>query len=88
MSSITNKDPIWTLLIDQLNQAIERENAPSPILREHAFGDDLGISSIEMVSLVIEIEDSAGVGFEAHDLKTLRTVGDAYQLLCLKLLKD
>lgn len=82
---MSDADPIWTLLVGRLNEAVDQATAPSPILPEHSFGDDLGLSSMDVVTLIMDIEESAGVSIDASDLKTLRTVGDAEELIRLKL---
>lgn len=82
---MSDADPIWTLLVDRLNEAVDRATGPAPILREHSFADDLGISSMEMVAVVMDVEERTGISIDASDLKTLRTVGDADDLIRLKL---
>ena len=50
---------------------------PDAISAETSFVDDLGIDSLDVVELVMELEDAFGMDeIPEEDLKTLRTVGD------------
>lgn len=50
---------------------------PDVISTETSFVDDLGIDSLDVVELVMELEEAFGMDeIPEEDLKTLRTVGD------------
>lgn len=50
---------------------------PDAISEKTSFIDDLGIDSLDVVELVMELEDAFGMDeIPEEDLKTLRTVGD------------
>ena len=50
---------------------------PDAISEDTAFIDDLGIDSLDVVELVMELEDAFGMDqIPEEDLKKLRTVGD------------
>ena len=50
---------------------------PENISEETSFVDDLGIDSLDVVELVMELEDAFGMGeIPEEDLKKMRTVGD------------
>ena len=51
--------------------------APEDISEETSFVDDLGIDSLDVVELVMELEDAFQMDeIPEEDLKKLRTVGD------------
>ena len=50
---------------------------PDAISEDTSFVDDLGIDSLDVVELVMELEDAFGMGeIPEEDLKKMRTVGD------------
>ena len=50
---------------------------PDAITEETSFVDDLGIDSLDVVELVMELEDAFNMGeIPEEDLKKMRTVGD------------
>ena len=50
---------------------------PDVISEETSFVDDLGIDSLDVVELVMELEDAFGMDeIPEEDLKKMRTVGD------------
>lgn len=50
---------------------------PDVISEETSFVDDLGIDSLDVVELVMELEDVFGMDeIPEEDLKKMRTVGD------------
>ena len=51
--------------------------APEDISRETSFVEDLGIDSLDVVELVMDLEDAFGMPqIPEEDLKNMRTVGD------------
>ena len=50
---------------------------PDAITEDTSFVDDLGIDSLDVVELVMELEDAFNMGeIPEEDLKKMRTVGD------------
>ena len=50
---------------------------PDVISEDTSFVDDLGIDSLDVVELVMELEDAFNMGeIPEEDLKKMRTVGD------------
>ena len=50
---------------------------PDAISEDTSFVDDLGIDSLDVVELVMELEDAFNMGeIPEEDLKKMRTVGD------------
>ncbi len=54
---------------------------PSKELRE------LGLDSLDIVELLLELEDSFGVQFTSEELKKLKKVEDLYQAILAKIKK-
>ena len=55
-------------------------------LDDHArLSDGLGLDSIEVVSLIVNIQDRFGIEFQNAELDKIVTVGDLVDLLQLKL---
>jgi len=46
---------------------------------------DLGLDSLDLVDLVMELEEKAGIEFEDEELFNIKTVGDLYMLVDKKL---
>lgn len=51
------------------------------ITRDSALVDDLGLSSLEVISLVAAFEDEFGIEVPDRVIPTLRTVGDIVNYL-------
>ncbi|MDC3414983.1 phosphopantetheine-binding protein [Aquibacillus sp. 3ASR75-11] len=58
---------------------------PEKIQSNSTFRDDLGIDSLQMVNLFIELSEQTGVGFD-HFVKSedIQTVGGVYQQVIYK----
>jgi acyl carrier protein len=52
---------------------------------EAAFGDDLGADSLDLVELVMALEESFDIEVDEDELKDIRTVGQAFELIYAKL---
>lgn len=55
------------------------EEAPAPAM---ALKEDLGLDSLRLVELMVELEEALGIQWEESDLDpaALTTVGDVYRL--------
>ena len=49
------------------------------------FGDDLGADSLDLVELVMALEESFDIEVDEDELKDIRTVGQAFDLVYAKL---
>jgi acyl carrier protein len=70
---------------DQVEQTITEELAqlgpePEEITRDATF-ESLDVDSLDLVELSQIVEDRYGIKLEGDDLKDLRTVGDAIDLV-------
>ena len=76
------------------NEALEKfnENAVevlavdlSKLTPEASFGDDLGADSLDLVELVMALEETFDIEVDEDELKDIRTVGQAFELIYAKL---
>ena len=58
---------------------------PSQLTPDAAFGDDLGADSLDLVELVMALEEEFNVEVGEEELKDIRTVGQAFELIFAKL---
>jgi len=58
---------------------------PSQVKKEATFGDDLDADSLDLVELVMALEEEFGVEVPEEELKDIRTVGQAFDLVVSKL---
>ncbi len=49
------------------------------------FGDDLGADSLDLVELVMALEETFDIEVDEDELKDIRTVGQAFELIYAKL---
>ena len=57
----------------------------SQLTPEASFGDDLGADSLDLVELVMALEESFNIEVDEDELKDIRTVGQAFELIYAKL---
>jgi acyl carrier protein len=58
---------------------------PSKITPEASFGDDLGADSLDLVELVMALEETFNIEVAEDELKEIKTVGEAFDLVYAKL---
>lgn len=58
---------------------------PSQVTLEASFGDDLGADSLDLVELVMALEETFGIEVAEDELKEIKTVGEAFELIYAKL---
>jgi len=49
------------------------------------FGDDLGADSLDLVELVMALEEEFNIEVAEEELKDIRTVGQAFELIFAKI---
>ena len=59
--------------------------AVSQLTLDATFGDDLGADSLDLVELVMALEEEFDVEVGEDELKDIRTVGQAFELILAKL---
>jgi len=52
---------------------------------EATFGDDLGADSLDLVELVMALEETFDIEVDEDELKDIRTVGQAFELIYAKI---
>ena len=52
---------------------------------EATFGDDLGADSLDLVELVMALEETFDIEVDEEELKDIRTVGQAFELIYAKI---
>lgn len=55
------------------------------IVLEASFADDLGADSLDLVELVMALEETFDIEVGEDELKDIRTVGEAFELIYAKL---
>jgi acyl carrier protein len=58
---------------------------PSQVTLDASFGDDLGADSLDLVELVMALEETFDIEVAEDELKDIRTVGEAFDLIYAKL---
>jgi acyl carrier protein len=57
---------------------------PSQVTEAATFGDDLGADSLDLTELVMALEDRFEIEVPEDDLESVRTIGDAVDLVLAK----
>jgi acyl carrier protein len=52
---------------------------------EATFGDDLGADSLDLVELVMALEETFDIEVDEDELKEIKTVGEAFDLIYAKI---
>jgi acyl carrier protein len=58
---------------------------PAKVTLEASFSDDLGADSLDLVELVMALEETFDIEVAEDELKDIRTVGEAFDLIYAKL---
>jgi acyl carrier protein len=58
---------------------------PSKVTMEASFADDLDADSLDLVELVMALEETFNIEVAEDELKEIRTVGEAFELIYAKL---
>ncbi len=58
---------------------------PSQVTLDASFGDDLGADSLDLVELVMALEETFDIEVAEDELKEIKTVGEAFELIYAKL---
>jgi acyl carrier protein len=71
-------------IIEELLEASESSLDPSEIVDGTNLRDDLGLDSLQAVTVVMALEQEFGVEVDDEEIDGLKTVGDILQLLARK----
>lgn len=77
MSSVEQQ--VKAIVAEQLGVKLEQ------VTNNASFVDDLGADSLDTVELVMALEEEFGVEVPEEELKDIRTVGQAFDLVVSKL---
>jgi acyl carrier protein len=77
-------DSIREKVIEQLIAASDEEIAPETVTDETSLRDDLDLSSLQAVTLVMDLEDAFDVVIEDEEIEELATVGDVIAVITRK----
>lgn len=85
MKALTKElDSYWRRLLGRLQEQTETPLAPTSLRPETSLKEELGLSSLETVSLAMDIEDEFDITIEDAELDRLVTVGDLLGLIAKK----
>ena len=73
---------------ERLVAEAESELAPEDIEPSMSLRDDLGMDSMQAVSLSLDLEDSLSITLDDDELSSLVTVGDLFEIVQRKLPKE
>lgn len=77
-------DSIREKVIEQLIAASDEEIAPETVTDETSLRDDLDLSSLQAVTLVMDLEDEFDIVIEDEEIEELATVGDVIAVITRK----
>ena len=67
-----------------LREQVDGPLDPATVGPDTTLADGLGISSLQAVSLAMDIEEEFGISIDDNELEALRTVGDVLRLIAEK----
>lgn len=67
--------------IIEVVRKVVKSDAAKPLSENARFIEDLGVDSLDRVTLLIELEDSFGITITDDEAKRLQTIGDAADLV-------
>lgn len=82
---MTSADAIREKVIEHLLAASDEELAAADVTDATSLRDDLDLSSLQAVTLVMDLEDEFGVTIEDEEIETLATVGDVLGMIATKM---
>lgn len=71
-------------IVEQLISASDSEISPDSVTDESSLRDDLDLSSLQAVTLVMDLEDEFSVVIEDEEIEGLSTVGDVLAIIISK----
>ena len=69
-------DPQLFESVCELIRSVVKLDADVPITPESTLIEDLGVDSLDLVSVFLEVQDAFGVVINEEDLATIASVGD------------
>ncbi|WP_235956284.1 acyl carrier protein [Grimontia sedimenti] len=88
-SILENKQYLTDSIISEIMSRLESESesaiSAKDIVPSMSLRDDLGMDSMQAVSLTLDLEDSLGISIDDEDLIKLDTVSDLLEIIESKL---
>ena len=81
---MSDPEDIHERVIQHILAASDEEVSAADVRPETSLRDDLDLSSMQALTLVMDLEDEFGITVEDEELDGLRTVGDVLTLLDAK----
>ena len=78
---MTTPENLREQVIEHLINASDEDIQPDQITDESSLRDDLDLSSLQAVTLVMDLEDEFGVVIEDEEIEALETVGDVLHII-------
>ncbi|HLP42645.1 MAG TPA: phosphopantetheine-binding protein [Fibrobacteria bacterium] len=75
-----HREDVLARTIEVVRKVVKFDSA-NPLGEEARFIEDLGVGSLDRVTLLIELEDSFGITITDDEAKRLQTIGDAVDLV-------
>jgi acyl carrier protein len=76
---------VWPRVHKGLLDWFGSERPPGPVTQDRRLREDLGLSSLRVVDLVVSIEDEFDIAITDEDLASLATLGDVVRTIERKL---
>jgi len=81
---MSDTDSMRAKVIEHLIAASDEEVKPEDVTDATRLRDDLDLSSLQAVTLVMDLEDEFGVVIEDEEIDSLATVGDVLAIIQAK----
>ena len=81
---MSDADSVRAKVIEHLIAASDEEVKPEDVTETTNLRDDLDLSSLQAVTLVMDLEDEFGVVIEDEEIEGLATVGDVIAIIQTK----
>ena len=78
---MSDTDSMRAKVIEHLIAASDEEIQPEDVSDETRLREDLDLSSLQAVTLVMDLEDEFGVVIEDEEIEGLATVGDVLEII-------
>ncbi len=78
-----NRDEAFAKFTEDAVEVLAVE--PAQVTPDASFGDDLGADSLDLVELVMALEETFDIEVAEDELKEIKTVGEAFELIYAKL---
>lgn len=82
---MTNSNSVRDRVIEHLLRASDCDLQPTEVTPESTLRADLGLGSLQAISLMLDLEDDLDITVADAEVERLHTVGDLIELIELKL---